>query len=391
MADVRIQTIIHNRYLVFDASGQLPFSIVYGLCRRAKEDVDARSIVLRTADSALDVPYAIAQGLLSLKEKYEGSGEVRSVGFEYHIDPRSTLGLLLKPGKAYEIRLAGDDLGVKWWRYVDDGDADNNGIDVSSVSVSHENGIDRLHQQLCTAQTLETEKEAGRLVNTRFSNGRAHFKVVSSLTFPPAVEVRMRPWSGSSASEADDNSSSLEISIRNTSPSNSTPITIQTRGTQRYLKAWGPMQPEPEEEDDSQPRIIDGAIVRPPGSELEVAVQDTGWAGARQPTASLQVVDINTGKVVRTLRKPGGCRGLTAAGADPRPRMNTLLTLRPGETLIRRVDITGLLKGLSDGAYRVEMRSRGVWWCFGDKGKGKGNEGDNSIADEEETGSCIIR
>ncbi|KAJ3560927.1 hypothetical protein NPX13_g9134 [Xylaria arbuscula] len=229
MTDVRIQTIIHNRYLVFDASGQLPFSIVYGLCRRAKEDVDARSIVLRTAESALDVPYAIAKGLLTLKEKDEGSGEMRSVGFgvkkmrvedgngsrgegdeggeggrkgeyvilpspvsrtknwkedltvyQYRIDPRSPLGLLLKPGKTYEIRLAGDDLGVKWWRYIDDdGDADNNnGIDISSssVSISHDKGTtDQLRQQqLRTAQTLETETEGCFVADVSAGCGDAH-------------------------------------------------------------------------------------------------------------------------------------------------------------------------------------------------------------------------
>ncbi|KAI0512895.1 hypothetical protein F5B22DRAFT_637486 [Xylaria bambusicola] len=387
MVDIRIQIVIHNRYLVFDASGELPFSIVYGLCRRSKDDLDARDIILHTAKSALDVPYAIANGLLTLHEKDDASGEMRSIEldllderkgatdseegayltlsspmtrtkhwkedmtvYQYPIDSKSELGSLLKPGRAYTIRLASSDLGVKWWRYSDNRNPTNK-ADLTQAS------------------------ETARLVRSKSSGGKASFKVVSSLTFPPAIEMHMRlcptdknareeEGSSNSNSNSGDTSTTatLEVSVCNTHPSR--PISVQTRGTQRFLMPWGPMQPE-SEDDDSQVRIIDGATARIT-ADIETTV--------RAPIASLQIVDIGTDTVVRAARKPGPCRGLTIAGADPRPRLNTLLTLRPGETLIRRVDIRNLVKGLPDGAYRVEMRPRGVWWCFGDK---------DEIADED--------
>ena len=51
------------------ASGQLPFTIIFGLCRRSPADTDPRSLLLEVAGSALDVPYALARGLLTLHEQ----------------------------------------------------------------------------------------------------------------------------------------------------------------------------------------------------------------------------------------------------------------------------------------------------------------------------------
>jgi hypothetical protein len=63
---LRIQTRLQSRYRVFDASGRLPFDIVFGLRRRS--DPGLRDIHFQTTKSFLDVPYALANGLLSLHE-----------------------------------------------------------------------------------------------------------------------------------------------------------------------------------------------------------------------------------------------------------------------------------------------------------------------------------
>lgn len=65
---LRISTQLHSRFPVLDRSGRLSFSIVVGLFRRSPADTDARPLVLCTARSALDVPYALAHGLLTLHE-----------------------------------------------------------------------------------------------------------------------------------------------------------------------------------------------------------------------------------------------------------------------------------------------------------------------------------
>ena len=66
---LRIHTHINSRYQVFDASGQLPFSIVFGLCRRSRVDTNPRPLLLEIAGSVLDVPYALAHGLLTLYQQ----------------------------------------------------------------------------------------------------------------------------------------------------------------------------------------------------------------------------------------------------------------------------------------------------------------------------------
>lgn len=63
-----VSTQVHTGFQVFDRSGRLPFSITSGLCRRSPADADLQPQVLFTARSALDVPYALAHGLLTLRE-----------------------------------------------------------------------------------------------------------------------------------------------------------------------------------------------------------------------------------------------------------------------------------------------------------------------------------
>lgn len=63
---LRVQTRLQSRYTVFDASGRLPYDIVFGLRRRS--DSDPRDVSFQTTNSFLDVPYALANGILSLHE-----------------------------------------------------------------------------------------------------------------------------------------------------------------------------------------------------------------------------------------------------------------------------------------------------------------------------------
>ncbi|KAI8626014.1 hypothetical protein F5Y19DRAFT_237640 [Xylariaceae sp. FL1651] len=361
MEQIRIHTAIHSRYQVFDASGQLPFSIVFGLCRRSPADTDARPLILHTANSTLDVPYAISHGLFTLHEQPKGDGQETLVNlsgqlkssdtegetyltlsspvnrtehwreaittYEYHIDPDSELASRLQPGKKYTIRLASEDLGVKWWIYGND------------------------DQHLGNLRSTTQVSETAKLVNSKASAGKASFTVVSALQFPPKVEIHMRLCQNEDSASNADGESTLELQTVNTG---TRPITVQTRGTQRFLVPWDCFQPE-QAVDDSQPRIIDGA--------------------SPAPECSLQIVDAATDKVIREPKKPGPCRGLTSPNADRRPKLESLVTLKSGEPFVRHVNISKLLSGLADGKYRVRMEPRGVWWCVGSH---------EEIADEED-------
>jgi hypothetical protein len=69
MNKLRIHTHVHSRYQVLDASGQLPFSVVCGLCRRSLADTNLRPLCLGIGGSVLDIPYALAHGLLALHQR----------------------------------------------------------------------------------------------------------------------------------------------------------------------------------------------------------------------------------------------------------------------------------------------------------------------------------
>lgn len=150
MEPLKILTEITALHRVFDASGRLPFSIVFGLCRRSKEDNDARSLVLDVAGSILDVPYALANGFLSIherdpqdksnwiavdlslltdvrksKSKYislsspasrDGSYRSNMTEYQCHLGV-DDFASILEPGRGYSIKLANDDLGVHSWAY----------------------------------------------------------------------------------------------------------------------------------------------------------------------------------------------------------------------------------------------------------------------------------
>lgn len=359
-----IHTQIHNRYQVFDASGQLPFSIVFGLCRRSPADADPRQLLLEIAGSVLDVPYALAHGLLTLHEQVAKDArqwvevdlsllnkvaardaECLSLPspvnrtehwrdaftvFQSYFSVNNELASILEPGKKYIIRLASEDLGVKRWAYKQLDDKDGN---------------------------PSVDSDAARLVNSKPTAGNAAFTVVKSLSWPPSVETSMHLCASSQSSDSappnakPNSSTTLEISVTNTG---SDSVTVQTRGYQRFLIPWGPFQPEPDAADDCM-RIIDAM-------------------SHKSPISSLQVVDSATGQVVRR-RIPLAIGPLTDSNADRRPKAEDLVTLKPGAPIRRKIDIGRLLDGLMDGDYKIRMLSRGCRWWYGDVGKEQCEDG----------------
>lgn len=342
--ELRIYTQINSRFPVFDISGHLQFSIVFGLCRRSSADTDLRPLLLETAGSILDVPYALAHGLLTLHE--HGSQGIIDVSrlknvavkgveclslpspvnrterwrdaitvYQCCFNVNDELTSLLKPGRKYTIRLASEDLGVKRWAYSDR---------KQFVDIDEEPRID---------------SEAAKLINSRSTAGSATFAVVKCLSWPPKIKTRMRLCTISPSS---DYTTALEVSVINTS---SEPVTVQTRGHQLILTPWGPFQPEPDA-DDSRTRIIDATSHKP-------------------PISSLQVFDIMTGKMVRGNQQRSTCT-LTDSNVDRRLKMEDLVTLKPGTPLVRKLDIAARVKGLADGRYKIRMQSKGCGWWHGE-------------------------
>lgn len=151
MDKLPIYTSCHSQYRVFDHSGQLPFSVVFGLCRRSSEDTESRSLILDTRRSALDVPYGLAKGLLKLnvedadlKEETalavqnlsqfgrsgtyvtlpspvnrEGNLKANLVTYQYQIQPNSELASIFKPGHSYQLKFVKGNLEIRWHAYGD--------------------------------------------------------------------------------------------------------------------------------------------------------------------------------------------------------------------------------------------------------------------------------
>lgn len=359
---LRVQTRLQSRYMVFDASGRLPFDIVFGLRRRS--DTDARDISFQTTHSFLDVPYALANCLLSLRElrvSSEGSkerievdlsclreaiahdepalqyinlpsksnrtelrGQMGVTEYRYRVDPGSTLASLFECGKKYSIGLASRNLGVH--RLI--------GGDYVPSSTTNPP----------PTSTAEGTIEYCNLVSNPHS-GSAVFTVLESLIWPPTVETRTRlrsPQRNGTPSGDDPSQHVLQVTVTNTG---SDIISVQTRGQQRFLSPWGPFQPESDDglNAGSIPCILD------PSST----------------TANLQVVDVATGSVVRDVMKPGVC-GLTSGRPDPRPDVDQLVVLRPDIAISREIQLGKLVRGLVDGRYLIRQTPKGCWWHFGD-------------------------
>lgn len=55
-----------------------------------------------------------------------------------------------------------------------------------------------------------------------------------------------------------------------------------------------------------------------------------------------------------------------------------MVTIKPGDSLVRLVDISKQLAGLPDGAYEVNLEPRGMWWCKGSRDE-FAQEGDDRV------------
>lgn len=358
MENLSLSTLVHHRYQIFDSSGQLPFSVVFGLCRRSSEDTDPRPMVINIRKSALDIPYALVNGLLILDvkdpdakeetaraiEKLRLDDELNTyltlpspvnrtqrwttalVEYRYEIDHSSQLASILKPGTTYELHFATEDLGIKWYGFGDkDQIIDNNGQPTQ-------------------------ESEQPKLISDR-RNGRCIFTVVPSLLWPSNLVTRLQIAPPDANQGTSDERPFLQVSVENVSTKD---MTVQTRGTQRFLMTWGTMQPE--EPLEARPRIID--------------------AQSPAPMASLRIIEKATGKIV--YEPPSLGPSGPGIKRDARPELDRVVTIKSGETLIRLVDISQMLAKLADGIYEIHLEPRKIWWCEGDKEK-FAEEGDNRI------------
>lgn len=362
MDPLRVQTQIKSRYTVFDASGRLPFDIVFGL--RRKSDSDSRDVSFRITKSFLDVPYALANGNLSLHELRPSDtsgvehvevdlgrlrdaiaddelalqhitlpsksnmtterGQLGVTEYRYRVDHGSPLASVFESGKKYSIGLAKRDMGTHCW--IDNGRSSSSNVDTDPTSNAND--------------AVETCK----LVSNPHG-GFAVFTVVDNLIWPPTIETRMHlldTQPNGTPSRNDSDHPLLQVTVTNTG---SDLISMQTKGHQRFLSPWGPFQPE----------------------------SDDGLNAGRRPcildtssgTSNLQVVDVATGPVVRDSKAKSVCT-LTAAGADLRPKVDDLVVLNPGVALSREVELDALVRGLDDGKYFIRLKPKGCWWHFGE-------------------------
>jgi hypothetical protein len=81
---IRIQTQLKARYPVLDHSSKVPFDLIFGL--RRKFDSDPCNIAFQTPHSLLDVPYALANGLLGITELRRFSEDNKIPGEHVEVD-----------------------------------------------------------------------------------------------------------------------------------------------------------------------------------------------------------------------------------------------------------------------------------------------------------------
>jgi hypothetical protein len=359
---LRVQTQLKSRYTIFDASGGLPFDLVFGLRRRS--DSDMRDISFQTTRSFLDVPYALANGLLNLhelrrtdtnpNERFEVDlsrlraaiaddepvleymllpsrsnrtakrGQLGVTEYRYRVDAGSPLASILETKKKYSIGLANRDLGIHRW--IDSDHAPSSAADSTPTST--------------TERTIETCK----LVSNPHGSF-ATFRVIENLVWPPTVETRMHlidcPTNDSADGENLDRTL-LQITVTNTG---SDVISMQTRGQQNFLGPWGPFQPESD----------DGLN---PGGRPCILNPVSG-------TSNLQVVDVATGSIVRDAPKARLC-GLRSGRPDLRPKLDDLVVLKPGVRHSRDISLDALVQNLDNGRYVLRLIPKGCSWYSGE-------------------------
>lgn len=315
---IRVQTQMKSQYRFFDISGGLPLHINFGLRRRSDED--ARNVSFQVAGTILDVPYALAHGLLSLHElrpSQSGGGTERvevdlnrlqdainhdeptsgkivlpsktdnSRGrglksftlYQYRVDPRSHLASLFEAGKKYSIGLANRNLGIHHYINADQDD---------SPSVD-----DTPHPQ--------TPGESVELVSNPHG-GFAVFRAVGSLTMPPDIAIKIHMHS--IASDGDANGRKAEPDLLRVTITSAGPDTIyvQNRGDQPFIVPWRIF----EQESDDGLNALQGPRILDPSATI----------------GRFQVIDEASGDFVQDPRKRGVC-SLRASSYDPRPRWKT--------------------------------------------------------------------
>jgi hypothetical protein len=374
MGELQISTTLGQRHAVFDQSGELPFTVLFGLMRRSKDDLDPRPLTLDTRKSALDVPYAIAHGLLCLVNEDGGVMEAQPstdipnalreladldsdnmepfitlsspvnrphrlrnevvTRFEYLIEKDSALGSMLRPGTKYGIRFPSNgsaprrrDLGIRWCAYGDPKDV-----------------LDDSASPLCDSEPLTL---------IALAKSRVSLLVVPSLPWPPKLVTSLElALHATSEGEDDTANGDRAVYLRVTTiQSGSEPVSVQTRGRPWYIHSKG-LWDEPLYE--HLPRII---------HPYEPA-----------PETCVRIVDQATGHVVRDPWPlgPSGPSGY-GAGSNRPPLLDDMVTIEPGRPLVRLVDISKVIIGwpmqgrLSDGQYEIHLLERGMWWCWGSR------------------------
>lgn len=193
---------------------------------------------------------------------------------------------------------------MKWWAYTNSND-------------------------LGDSNTLLTETPP--IISSKPTAGKAVFKVIKSLPWPPKLEISL------SLSE----SRLLQVSVTNT---DSEPLSVQSRDTQRFITPWGPLQPEETSINARGPRIID---------------PESG-------KGNWEVRKSSTGEVVKGFKKRStGCIGLTSGNVNTRPMIDNVLVLEPGVALVREIVIGTLVEGLDDGQYSMRLEPRDCRWWHG--------------------------
>ncbi|KAF1818792.1 uncharacterized protein K489DRAFT_384276 [Dissoconium aciculare CBS 342.82] len=357
MSELRIRTTIAQRHDVFDRTGELPFVVLFGLTRHSEDDLDPRPLTIDTRKSALDVPYAIAHGLLclfnidggfidALRETHipqalrelpnldndkmkpfmtlptpvdrpQGLRTDIVTRFEYLIEKDSALGSMLRPGTKYEIRFPRvgptpmlSDLGVRWCAYGDPKDVIGD-----------------------SAGPLY-DSEPLTLVGTGATKAHVRFQVVPSLLWPPELVTN-------EAKITANGERAVYLKVT-TTQSGSEPVSVQTGGKQWYIHStdlWG----EPQFE--YMWRIIH------PDKPL--------------PETCLRIVNQATGNIVRSPR-PFSAQGPPGYSGAAAPLLDDMVTIEPGRPVVRLVDISKFIIGwpiqgrLPDGRYEIHLIERGI-------------------------------
>ena len=255
---IRVQTQLKSRYPVFDATGKLPFDLVFGL--RRKSDSDPPDISFRTSHSFLDVPYALAKGLLRIHElrrpsddtkgpdervevdlsalrdatiadagdesvvsehivlpsksnKTEKRGQLGMTEYRYRVEARSPLTSCFEVGKKYSIGLSNRDLGTHRW--------------INSSNPPSSDTIPTL-----TPTSESTNMETCNLISNAHG-GFAVFTVVEKLTWAPPISTRMHLLPTKPSTTNSEHPSSNQISLDQpilritvTNPHPTTPISL---------------------------------------------------------------------------------------------------------------------------------------------------------------------